>query len=63
MCSILIFSVNHQGHLKDSGLLEILNITNVRIDTLDQVYSMYTAGAKKGHSMDVWMTSSSRVNR
>ena len=35
--------------MKDSWLLEILDITNVRIDTLDQVYSMYTAGAKKGH--------------
>ena len=45
MCSIFIFSVNHQGHVNDSGLLEILDIGNVRIDTLDQVY-MSTAGAK-----------------
>ena len=46
MCSIFIFSVDHQGHVNYSGLLEILDIGNVRIDTLDQVYNMSTAGAK-----------------
>ena len=43
-----------QDQVTDFGFSEILSIVNVRIDTMqDQVCSMYTAGAKKGHIINV----------
>ena len=54
MCLTFICEVNHQGQVTDFGFSEIVDIVNVRIDRhRDQVCSMYTAGAKKGHTMNV----------
>ena len=52
-CLTLIFKVNHQDQVTDFGFSEILDFENVRIDVKNQVCSMYTAGAKKGHTMNV----------
>ena len=33
MCLIFIFKVNHQGHVTDFEISEILDLANVRMDT------------------------------